>query len=285
MGPLIDAHALARMLADPELVVVDCRFDLLDPRAGRRRYDAARIPGARYADLDSDLAGVRGAGDGRHPLPAPERFAETLRALGVSRSSRVVAYDDAGGAVAARLWWLVRWLGHDAVAVLDGGIDAWTAAGCALETTAPAAAGRGDFDSTHAGTTAVVDADTLEQALAHGTLVLDARAPERFAGTSEPIDAVAGHVPGAVNLPFARLLGPDGCFEPRTALRARFDAVLAGREPADVVAMCGSGVTACHLLLGLAQAGLDGGRLYAGSWSAWITDPTRPVATGADTGG
>lgn len=277
MTPLIEPQVLNRMLGEGDLVVVDCRFDLSDPEAGRRRYARAHLPGARYADLDTDLSAPRGPGDGRHPLPAPERLAETLRGLGVSRSSRVVAYDDAGGAVAARLWWLMCWLGHGEVAVLDGGVDAWTAAGFALDTAVPAAQ-RGDFEPSGPDSAAVVASDGLERELARGALLLDARSPERFAGTAEPIDPVAGHVPGAVNLPFAQLLTPEGRFEPRAALRARFDAVLAGRDARDVIAMCGSGVTACHLLLGLAHAGFDGGRLYAGSWSAWITDPGRPVA-------
>ena len=276
---LIGVDSLRELEGEARLAVVDCRFDLLEPQAGRRAFLAAHIPRARYADLNRDLSAPIGAGTGRHPLPAVEAFAKRLGRLGIGNDSQVVAYDDANGAFAARLWWMLRWVGHDAVAVLDGGLRAWTARGGELES--------GDAPVGEARFTARIDAQPvvttaeIERDLPHRTaLLVDARAPERFAGDVEPIDPVAGHVPGAVNHPMSLNLEADGRFLPAAELRRRWQERLAGRDAASVVAMCGSGVTACHDLLGLEVAGLSGGKLYAGSWSEWIRDPQRPVARG-----
>jgi thiosulfate/3-mercaptopyruvate sulfurtransferase len=276
---LIDVDSLQKLLGDPRLAVVDCRFDLLNPGAGRQAFLAGHIPRARYADLNRDLSAPVGPGTGRHPLPAPDAFAATLGRLGVRNDSQVVAYDDANGSFAARLWWMLRWVGHGAVAVLDGGLRAWTAHGGALEF--------GDAEVREEQFTArlrlqsVVSTAEIERDLHHpGTLLVDARAPERFAGIVEPIDPVAGHVPGAVNHPLTLNLEADGRFLPAAELRRRWQERLAGRDARNVVAMCGSGVTACHNLLSLEAAGLRGGKLYAGSWSEWIRDPSRPIARG-----
>ena len=282
--PLIDAAALAQRLGDGRTVPIDCRFDLARPAAGRDAYRAGHVPGARYASLDADLSAPVTAGSGRHPLPDPRRFAAWLAGVGVDEDSGVVAYDDAGGAYAARLWWLLRWIGHERVAVLDGGYAAWIAAGGAVETGEPApptpmpATLRARPDPTAHLTTAEV-----ERALADPRRVLvDARAPERFAGAVEPLDRIAGHVPGARNHPFARNLGPDGRFLGATELRRRWVDFLRGASPTAMISMCGSGVTACHNLLALEIAGLRGAKLYAGSYSEWVADPARPVATGGE---
>jgi thiosulfate/3-mercaptopyruvate sulfurtransferase len=276
--PLIAAVDLARKIDSRDCVVVDCRFDLMAPAKGYENYLAGHIPGARYAHLDDDLSGPRTPASGRHPLPDPGDFAVRLGRLGIDADNYVVAYDDAGGAVAARLWWLLRWLRHTETAVLDGGLASWLKSGGGVETGNPpwpkrvyrARAPREGW---------VVDAATLEAQLAAGAVLLDARSRERYQGVSEPIDAVAGHIPGAVNLPFGEVLSSERSFLPHARLRE----VLAARGATerDVIAMCGSGVTACHLLLAMEVAGLPAGKLYAGSWSEWIRDPRRPVATGA----
>jgi thiosulfate/3-mercaptopyruvate sulfurtransferase len=276
---LIGVDSLQELLGKPRLAVIDCRFDLMNPDAGRRAYLTAHIPAARYADLNRDLSAPIGPSTGRHPLPAPDAFATRLGTLGVGDDTQVVAYDDANGSMAARLWWLLRWLGHDAVAVLDGGYKAWIAAGGALEPGEPEP-GTEHF-TPRVDFYAALSTAELEQALSEPKWKLvDARAPERFAGTVEPIDAVAGHIPGAVNHPFTANLDADGRFLPAAELRRRWVERLAGSDAKDLVAMCGSGVTACHNLLSLEAAGLPGARLYAGSWSEWIRDPRRPVARG-----
>jgi thiosulfate/3-mercaptopyruvate sulfurtransferase len=283
---LIDAHALFELSTspDPNLVVLDCRFDLGDPQAGRRAYLNGHIPGAHFADLNTDLASAIGPETGRHPLPDPQAFAANLAAWGVHAASQVVVYDEVNGSFAARAWWLLRWVGHPTVAVLDGGFKAWLAAG---GSTAAGEEGRAphSLDPSPAPARvdggAVVDAAQVLSLLRDPKrLLVDARAAERYAGSVEPIDAVAGHVAGAVNHPFAANLAADGRFLPPEQLRQRWAAELGGRSPADVVAMCGSGVTACHNLLSLEVAGLHGAKLYAGSWSEWIRDPNRPIATG-----
>jgi thiosulfate/3-mercaptopyruvate sulfurtransferase len=276
---LIDVDSLRKLLGEPRLAVIDCRFDLLNPAAGRQAFLAGHIPRARYADLNQDLSAPLGPGTGRHPLPAPDAFAEALGRLGIRNDSQVVAYDDANGSFAARLWWMLRWVGHGAVAVLDGGLRAWTAHGGALE--AGDAHFREEQFMARLGAQSVVSTAEIERDLRHpGTLLVDARAPERFAGIVEPIDPVAGHVPGAVNHPMTLSLDAEGRFLPAAELRRLWQERLAGRDAADVVAMCGSGVTACHNLLSLEAAGLRGGKLYAGSWSEWIRDPSRPIARG-----
>jgi thiosulfate/3-mercaptopyruvate sulfurtransferase len=274
---LIDVDSLRGLLGQPQLAVIDCRFDLMNPAEGLAAYLKGHIPGARYADLNRDLSAPVTAHTGRHPLPAPETFAARLGELGVGDETQVVAYDDANSSMAARLWWMLRWLGHDAVAVLDGGFKAWVAAGGTAEP-GEAVARTARF-TPRVDPRAVLSTADLERALQAGTdLLVDARAAERFAGSVEPIDPVAGHVPGAVSHPFTANLGADGRFLPAVELEHRWRERLAGKKPGELIAMCGSGVTACHHLLSLEAAGLPGGRLYAGSWSEWIRDPRRPVA-------
>jgi thiosulfate/3-mercaptopyruvate sulfurtransferase len=282
---LIDASALRELVGKPDVAVIDCRFDLMNPEGGRRAYLQAHIPGARYADLNRDLSAPVSAHSGRHPLPSQKDFAATLDRLGIGRATQVIAYDDAGGSVAARAWWLLRWLGHGSVAVLDGGIQAWTAAGGTLESGEEKPMPRetpGGRISPRADSAAVIDTADIAAFLTDPKhLLVDARAAERFAGSVEPIDAVAGHIAGAVNHPFSANLAPDGRFLPAPTLKRLWDARLAGRQASHVAAMCGSGVTACHNLLSLEVAGLRGAKLYTGSWSEWIRDPNRPVARGS----
>ena len=278
--PLIDADSLLKGLDDPQLVVVDCRFDLMQPDAGRQAWAEGHIPGAHYAHLDDDLSAPVSADGrgGRHPLPDPQQFAALARSWGVSADSVVVAYDDAGGAVAGRLWWLLRWLGHERVAVLDGGLTAWAAANGPLSQDIPST-GNGDFVPLP-GSLAIVDAFELAKGLESGNLILlDARDGRRFAGETEPLDRVAGHVPGAVNTPLTDNLGADKCFHSAADLQAYYRAVIGDHEGREVVCMCGSGVTACHTLLAMEAAGIRGAALYPGSWSDWISDERRPVAT------
>ena len=280
---LIGVDTLRDLLGNPRLAVIDCRFDLMNPEAGRQAYLKAHIPGARYADLNRDLAAPIGPDTGRHPLPQPAAFARRLGQLGISNDSQVVAYDEANGSFAARLWWMLRWVGHRAVAVLDGGFKAWTAAGGALELgePEPRRQSRTEHFTPRIGAQAVVSTAEIERALLEpNALLVDARAWDRFAGSVEPIDPVAGHVPGAVNHPFTANLDADGRFLPAAELKVRWQERLAGRDAKNVVAMCGSGVTACHNLLSLEVAGLGGAKLYGGSWSEWIRDPRRPVARG-----
>jgi thiosulfate/3-mercaptopyruvate sulfurtransferase len=278
---LIDVSTLKAVLNEPNLAVVDCRFDLMKPDAGHRAYLAGHIPKARYADLNKDLSSPVSPDSGRHPLPDPQFFATTLRRLGIGRGTQVIAYDDSAGSYAARLWWMLRWLGHGAAAVLNGGLQAWILAGGALSAgEEPAAlddpAGR---VVPHVNEEAVIGTAQVAERLGDRRFSLvDARAAERFAGTVEPIDAVAGHIPGAVNHPFSENLAKDGHFLPAAELRRRWLTRLGGTEPSEVAAMCGSGVTACHNLLSLEIAGLGGARLYAGSWSEWIRDSSRPIA-------
>ena len=262
------------------IAIVDCRFELANPKAGLAAFLAGHIAGAVYADLNQDLSSPVTARSGRHPLPDPERFAARMAELGVGENTPVVAYDALNASYAARLWWLLRWVGHDRVAVLDGGYAAWLAAGGAVET--------GSGSSTPAtplrvrpGSAAVIDTGTLAAGLgSRRHLLIDARAAERYAGKVEPIDSAAGHVPGALNHPFGDNLDATGRFLAPDELKRRWLARLGRRTPADVVAMCGSGVTACHNLLALEVAGLSGAALYPGSWSEWIRDAERPIARG-----
>ncbi|RYZ06845.1 MAG: sulfurtransferase [Myxococcales bacterium] len=269
---------LAARLTDPALRVVDCRASLQSVSAGREAYATGHVPRASFADLLEDLSGPVVPGKtGRHPLPEVDSFVGKLRRWGISRTHQVVVYDDAGGAFASRLWWMLRWLGHDAVAVLDGGFAAWVAEGWPVtdETVSEPA---GDFAATPRGEL-LIEGRELAELAPTARKVLDARAPERFRGEVEPIDPVAGHIPGAVNLPFAGNLR-DGRFLPPPELRARLVAALGGTPPEQAVVYCGSGVTACHDVLAFARAGLPLPRLYAGSWSEWITDPARPTERG-----
>ncbi len=281
LAALVPVNELAAHLDDPDWIVVDCRFDLADPGAGRAAWRRGHVPGAAYADLDRDLAApARADGTGgRHPLPDPDELNRRLRSWGIRATSRVVAYDDAGNAIAARLWWLLRWLGHERAAVLDGGLTAWQAAGRPLSTdeSAPPA---GNFEGTP-GAMPISDADAVAEGLASGRIaLLDARAAERFAGFVEPLDTRAGHVPGAVSTPFQDNLRADKCLRAPEELRAYYSAAIG--DARDVVAMCGSGVTACHTLLALEVAGMPVASLYAGSWSDWISSAERPIARSSD---
>lgn len=284
--PLIDAATLAyRLTADPKrpLVLVDVSFDLADPAAGERSYREGHLPGAHYLHLDRDLADHAPAADGRfrgrHPLPERAAFAATVGRLGVTPASAVVVYDRQGATFAARAWWMLRWIGHAEVAVLDGGLDAWTAAGGKLSQAVPKAPSDAAPYPLAAPLVATIDADALQAALGRVRLI-DARAAERFRGDVEPLDPVAGHIPGALNRPFKDNLDGKGRFLAPQVLRAAFEPLLAGHAPNDAVHQCGSGVTACHNVLAMEAAGLSGAALYPGSWSEWCADPARPVALG-----
>lgn len=275
---LVSVDVLAARLDDPEWIVFDCRHDLADPDKGERVYRESHVPRARFAHLDRDLSGAKTGGNGRHPLPDPAAFAAWLGSQGVDATKQVVAYDDAGGAFAARLWWMLRWMGHRSVAVLNGGWSAWLAASQpqteALPVIAPAHF-KGEPDASM-----IVEAAALEMQLASPDLrLIDARSPDRFRGENETIDPVAGHIPGARNRFFKDNLDAEGRFKPAGELREAFDFVAAGRPASEIVSQCGSGVTACHNLLALEIAGLTGARLYPGSWSEWCSDPRRPIET------
>lgn len=273
---LIDVPALQRLLsAGQALVLLDCGFDLFDADAGARAFAQGHLPRAQYAHLDHDLAGPKTGRNGRHPLPARDALAARAGHWGLAPGVQAVCYDDQGGVYAARAWWLLRWLGHAEVAVLDGGRGAWLAGGGALEATPPARAPAPPYPSLPPGMP-TVGADTLLATLP-ARRVLDARAPERYRGETEPLDPVAGHIPGALNRVFKLNLAADGRFKPPGLLRQEFEALGLGEAP---VHQCGSGVTACHNLLAMRHAGLTAGLLYPGSWSEWCSDPARPVARG-----
>jgi len=283
---LIEAAELARHLDDPAWAIVDCRFDLARPDWGAHAFAASHIPHALYAHLDGDLSAPRSARSGRHPLPQVEALAATFGRWGIDEHVQVIAYDQGTGAFAARLWWLLRWLGHTQVAVLNGGLAAWERAGLPLSTVREPRAQRQFMarpDPRLLATSGEVAAAVRSDALTHGQqLLIDARSADRFAGENETIDPVAGHIPGARNHPFAGNLDAQGRFLEAGQLRSSWGNTLRGASPRQLIAMCGSGVTACHNLLALEVAGLPGARLYAGSWSEWITDPTHPVARGPD---
>mgnify|MGYP001827696937 CR=1 FL=1 len=277
---LISTEALAAHLKDPDWAVVDCRFALTDTEQGRRAYRQSHIAGAVYAHLDEDLSGPIIAGQtSRHPLPSVEHFVRTLSDWGVDERVQVVAYDALGGAIAARLWWMLRWLGHGAVAVLDGGWPRWQAEGRPTRSDPESRQPRGFVP--HQVPELLVSADDVEQIrLDAAHRLVDARSADRFRGENETLDPVAGHIPGAISLPFAGNLDADGSFLPAETLAAQFQDPL-GAVPAErTVFYCGSGVTAAHNILAMAHAGLGEARLYAGSWSEWITDPERPVQQG-----
>lgn len=261
------------------LVIVDCRFNLLQPEAGRAAWLEGHIPGAFYADLDRDLSSPRRPETGRHPLPDPAQLRALFGAWGIGEGTRVVAYDEGGGGLAARLWWLLRWMGHAPVVLLDGGFAAWQKAGLAVSRDLPATeAGRFEGQPGHMP---VRDAAQVARGLAEGSIqLLDVRAEERFLGRVEPIDPVAGHVPGAVNAPFSGNLMADNHFQPGEVLAARYGPLVGDRRPGDIVCMCGSGVTACHGVFALELAGMPGAALYPGSWSEWIRSPDRPLWRG-----
>ncbi len=273
---LVDAATLAAHLDDPAWRVVDVRHQLADTAYGERVYAESHLPGAAFLHCDRDLSGPLTGSNGRHPLPAPERLAARLGEIGIGPQTQVVVYDDAQGMIAGRLWWLLRWLGHDAVAVLDGGLQAWQAANGALTAELPR---RRPASFVAKVRDTLVDADHVQSFLQTSRMhLIDARSPDRYRGENETIDPVGGHIPGAVNRFFRDNLQADGRFKPAAALRAEWLAVLAGALPEQVVHQCGSGVSACHNLLAMEIAGLPGSRLYAGSWSEWCADCRRPVA-------
>lgn len=278
---LVSTDELARHLDDPAWVIVDCRHDLARPAAGREQYAASHIPGAAFLSLDDDLAAPRTGRNGRHPLPQPSALAAALGRIGIDGTRQVVAYDAQAGANAARLWWSLRWLGHDAVAVLDGGWGRWTAEGRPTDALR-ARPGPATF-TVRLRPEWTVDVDYVVRHLQDRTMTLvDARAAERYRGEREPIDPEAGHIPGALNRFIGENLTPDGRFREAAELRRAWHGLLGEQSGADLVHSCGSGVAACQNMLALAIAGLAPGRLYAGSWSEWIADPNRPRATGPD---
>ncbi|MBN9357040.1 sulfurtransferase [Herbaspirillum huttiense] len=279
---LISASELKSRAQYLNIVVVDCRHDLTNPAYGREAYAAGHLPQARFAHLDELLSGPKtdaaGRFHGRHPLPDRQQFVQAMRELGINNDTQVVAYDAHGGMYAARLWWLLRWIGHSDVAVLDGGMAAWQALGETLTSETPAPAAPGNIQDL-SSLVKTVDAQALLDNLKSQTLqVVDARAPDRFRGENETIDAVGGHIPGAKNRFFKDNLQADGHFKSATQLREEWLSVVG--DPQAAVMQCGSGVTACHNLLALEVAGLPGAHLYPGSWSEWSSDPQRPVATG-----
>ena len=282
LHPLISATDLhARLQSQPVPLLLDCSSDLLDPSAGLRQYETAHVPGALYAHLDHDLSGPKSAlgprDGGRHPLPTREAFAVRVAQWGLSPERDVVVMDNQGGMYAARAWWMLHWLGHARVQVLNGGVPAWRAAGYALDSGASPVPPAADRPYPVGASVPTLDAATLQREL-HRWQVLDARAPERFRGDVEPMDSQAGHIPGALNRFFKDNLGADGRFLPQEVLRAQFEQM--GVPPERLVHQCGSGVTACHNVLAMAVAGFGITRLYPGSWSEWSADPSRPVAKG-----
>ncbi|MBL0727519.1 sulfurtransferase [Piscinibacter sp. HJYY11] len=277
MHPLISATDLRDLLARrPETVLLDCSFDLADPTAGERSYAEGHLPGAHYAHLDRDLSGAKTGRNGRHPLRERADYAAWMGRTGIAPGLPVVVYDRQAGMFAVRAWWVLRWMGHDAVALLDGGLQAWTAAGAPLTADVPAPRATAPYPELPPAMPRI-DASQLQQRLSE-VLVLDARAPERYRGDVEPLDPVAGHIPGAVNRFFKDNLQPDGRFKPADQLKREFDALLPDER--QVVHSCGSGVTSCHNLLAMEVAGFGRSRLYAGSWSEWCSEPTRPVSKG-----
>ena len=272
---LISAAELAAILGDPNSIVVDVRHDLGDHGLGARRYAESHIPGAHFLSVENDLAGPRTGRNGRHPLPTPAALAATLSAFGVDASKQVVAYDQAQATYSARLWWMLRWLGHRNVAVLDGGIDAWVRAGFAVSTATPS---RNAARFVPAVSDSPVSVESLIGHLEDiDYTLIDARGADRFRGENETVDPVGGHIPGAHNRPYARNLNANNTFKDAATLRAEWQAVLAGRTPEQIVHSCGSGVTACNNALAMEIAGLPGSRLYPGSWSEWSADPSRPI--------
>jgi len=273
---LVTVDELAAHVGDPSWIVCDCRHDLADYDAGRRAYAEAHIPGARFLHLDLDLSGPKTGLNGRHPLPHPQTFALRLGALGIDSTRQVVAYDASGGPYAARLWWMLRWVGHTRAAVLDGGWDAWRAAGKPVTPDVPSA--QPTTYTLRAHPELAVNAGYVSAHLNDGTVhVLDARSPDRFRGENETLDPVGGHIPGAGNRFFKTNLTESGHFKAPAALARDFRDVLGSADPLSVVHQCGSGVTACHNLLAMEHAGLSGSKLYPGSWSEWVSDSTRPI--------
>jgi thiosulfate/3-mercaptopyruvate sulfurtransferase len=283
---LISAEELATAI--DHCIVVDARHDLTQPQAGAAGYDQAHIPGARFVAMDTDLSGPKTGCNGRHPMPAVSEVRALLAGLGLNPEQQLVIYDTSGGLMASRLWWMARWAGHARVAVLDGGLAAWQRAGYPVTAERPTVRPAAAWPERPA-LERLVDLDTVAQVStqmsAQGlgdsqTCILDARAPERFRGEIEPLDPVAGHIPGALNRPSGANLRENGCFKPGPVLAKEFRAVIGDRPGPQVIQSCGSGVSACHNQLAMVHAGIEGAALYAGSWSEWCSDPARPVATG-----
>lgn len=276
---VVDADTLRQNLGNPAWRIIDCRHDLLRPDAGRQAYANGHIAGAVFAHLDRDLSGPKTPASGRHPLPDPASLVECFRRWGIDGDTQIVAYDANGGQYAGRLWWLARWLGHDRAALLDGGWQAAIEAALPIEKDEPSIP-RGRFERT-SPREQPVEVEAVQTARTDSRwLIIDARAPDRYAGQNETIDPVGGHIPGAVNRFWQSNLQPDGRFKPAEQLRSEFGALLGEHAATRVIVQCGSGVTACHHLLAMQRAGISGARLYPGSWSQWITDPARPIAVG-----
>jgi thiosulfate/3-mercaptopyruvate sulfurtransferase len=278
---LIDASTLAARMSDPNWVVIDCRFDLANPDAGERMYVEGHIPGARYAHLDRHLSGTKTGTNGRHPLPTPDAMCRTFGELGIDATKQVVAYDADNSMYASRLWWMLRWMGHDAVAVLDGGLSGWQREGRAVRGGAETSATTLFTGAPQPGWRLTVD----EVSALVGDpvrLLVDSRAPDRYRGENETIDKVGGHIPGAANYFYQQNLTAEKTFKAPDDLQTQWAAILKGRDPQDMVVYCGSGVTACHNLLALEHAGIRGAKIFPGSWSEWSADPKRPIATTED---
>lgn len=276
---LISSHVLTTHLTAPNWIVIDCRFSLADTEAGFKAYRRGHIPNARYAHLDHDLSSRITTFTGRHPLPNKDSLVKKLSAWGIDNNSQVVAYDDSAGAFAGRLWWLLRTLGHDNVAVLDGGYQHWLKLNLPVTTHLPVI--KPTTFRPYPGGNPQLNAIEIQNGLARRNICLiDARSPERYRGEQEPIDPVAGHIPGAVNRPFQLNLDKDGLFLPAEILRNQFKQIIGDTPPTQTVHMCGSGVTACHNLLAMEVAGFNGSKLYPGSWSEWIRDKNRPIVSG-----
>lgn len=273
---LTNTRELSLHLHDPQWVIFDCRHDLMDAGKGERLYREGHIPGAHFANIDTDLSGEKNGTNGRHPLPAPAAFAAFLARHGVSATSAIVAYDDVGGQFASRLWWMARWIGLKHVYLLDGGLPKWIADGHPLSRDVPVpqpAALRAEPDATMVWSAAEVLGHLDDPAFA----LIDARAAERYRGEVEPIDPVAGHIPGAVNRFYKQNLNADLTLRPAEELRSEFQSLVSNKQPVNVLHQCGSGVTACMNIFAMEYAGLSGSKLFAGSWSEWVSDPTRPV--------
>ncbi len=275
---LISPEQLALHLEDPNWVIFDCRFTLKNPESGRHSYDKSHIPGARYAHLNDDLSGEVTLTSGRHPLPDPILLAQKLGAWGVNKHTQVVVYDDSFGTMAVRMWWLLRWLGHEAVALLDGGLPLWIKEGHEISADVPKIPPT-EFHAV-VNDNMWVDCEDVQQALQHNQIVIDARAEERFLAYIEPLDKIAGHIPGTINSPVEDNLDNYGKLLSIDELRSQYQMLIDDIPPEKVIHMCGSGVTACQNILAMEMAGLPGSKLYVGSWSEWITDPSRPISQG-----
>ena len=276
---LVSTEQLAAHLGDPDWIAFDTRYDLVDVQKGRRAWAAAHVPGAYFMHMDEDLSGAKTGRNGRHPLPLLEEFAARMNACGVAPGRQVVVYDDGGGSFAVRLWWMLRWLGHERVALLDGGFAAWKRENRPLDAAVPAPR-PGTFDPKPMADATVGMNYVAASLESPAVRIVDARAAVRFMGEQETLDPVAGHIPGALNRFWQHNLGYDGCFLSPEELHAEFMELLGDADPALVVHSCGSGVTACHNLFAMELAGLGGSRLYPGSWSEWCADSANPVATG-----